>query len=157
MLSCQSPGLAQESDPLSSPEGITDLFLSLISGEIDEPRDWVLFKSLFVPEARFHFTRPEAPKGKQMGAMTVDEFIERVGPSYARDGFLEISLGTRVQEFNGLANVFQSFHAKNLKGSYDKKGVNSYQLVYLNDRWYITSLSFVNDTKENQIPAEYID
>lgn len=156
-IACQSPTIAQDIDPLKSPEGLTDLFLELISGPIGEERDWDQFRTLFAPGAIFYSTRPDAPEGKQVVAHTVEDFIERIGPAYARSGFLEISLGTRVHEFNGMANVFQSFHAKNLTGTYDEKGINAYQLTYLNDRWYILSLNFVNAEKGQDLPKEFVD
>ena len=156
-LSFLNQAMAQDLDPLKSPEGITDLFLALISGAVDEERDWDQFRSLFAPGASFYSTRPDAPEGKQVRAFSVEEFIERIGPAYAREGFLEVSLGTRVHEFNGMANVFQSFHAKNFTGTYDEKGINAYSLTFLNDRWYILSLNFVNAQEGQQIPEAYID
>ncbi len=156
-FSCQNQSFAQELDPLKSPEGITELFLELISGPIGEERDWDQFRTLFAPGATFYSTRPDAPEGKQVRAFSVEEFIERIGPSYASSGFLETALGTRVHEFNGMANVFQSFQAKNLTGTYDEKGINAYQLTFLNDRWYILSLNFVNAQKGQEIPKEFIN
>ncbi|MGK0391770.1 MAG: hypothetical protein ACI94Y_004537 [Maribacter sp.] len=58
-----------------------------------------------------------------------------------------------MNEFNGIANVFQSFYCKNLLGTYEERSVNSYQLVvYADDRWWISSTTFINETEANPIP-----
>jgi len=52
--------------------------------------------------------------------------------------------------------VFQSFYCKTLSGSYEARGVNSYQLVYLNNRWWIASTMFVNESDEVKLPNELL-
>jgi len=61
-------------------------------------------------------------------------------------------IGLDVKEFNDIAVVFQSFYCKTLSGSYEARGVNSYQLLYLNDRWWIASTMFTNESDEVKLP-----
>lgn len=146
-----------DSTAVKSIEGITDKMLEIISGEIDEPRDWDEFRNLFLPTAQLFFIRPGAPAGKQIMPLTVEDFITKVGPLYARDGFEEYKIGLEIDEFNGIANVFQSYYCRNLKGTYEERGINSYQLIYADDRWWISSSTFANETEEHPIPEEYLD
>lgn len=141
---------------LASPEGITDRFLELISGDQGEVRDWEAFRSLHLPTAQLYFLNQAAPPGNQARAFNLEEFVRLIGPSYARDGFEEIAIGLTINEFNGIANVFQSFHAKNLTGTYEKRGVNSFQLVFLQNRWWIASTTFINEGEDSPLPDELL-
>jgi len=88
--------------------------------------------------------------------MNIEEFVRYAGPTYPKEGFEEYVIGLDVNEFNGIATVFQSFYCKTLSGSYEARGVNSYQLVYLNDRWWIASTMFVNETDDVKLPNELL-
>lgn len=142
---------------VKSIEGITDKMLEIISGDIDEPRDWDEFRNLFLPTAQLFFINPSAPPSKQIIPLTIEDFIKRVGSIYVKDGFEEYKIGLRVDEFNGIANVFQSYYCKNLKGTYEERGINSYQLIYADNRWWIASSTFANETEDYPIPKEYLD
>ena len=150
---------AQEiADYLKTPKGITDKMLELISGDIDEARDWEAYRNLFLPTAQKIIRNPNAQQiSRQVRAMNLEEFVRYVGPQYKKYGFEEVSIGTTVNEFNGIAQVFQSFHAKNLTGTYEKRGINSYQLVFASGRWWIASTCWADETEEQKIPAKYLD
>ncbi len=59
--------------------------------------------------------------------------------SYYDKGFEEFELGKVINEYNGIANVFQSFYGKDSEGA-EEKGINSYQLVYFKNRWWIANM-----------------
>ena len=138
-------------------KGITDKMIELISGDIDEPRNWEAYRNLFLPTAQKSSLRPDGPPGRQVRTRNLEEFIRSTGPLYKRDGFEEIAIGLTVNEYNGIATAFQSYHAKNLLGTYEKRGVNCYQLVYADDRWWIVNTIFVGEDPANPIPDKYVD
>ena len=88
--------------------------------------------------------------------MNIEEFVRYAGPSYPKDGFEEIVIGVEVNEFNGVAVVFQSFHCKTPDGSYEARGVNTYQLVFINNRWWIASTLYTNESEDVKLPNEYL-
>jgi len=143
------------SEAVKSIEGITDLMLEILSGPQGEERDWELYKSLFVEGAIKNLVNPKAPVGKQVRTISVNDFVEKYSGIYSRDGFEEYSTGLIVNEFNGVATAFQYFYCKNLIGTYENRGVNTYQLVFAEDRWWITSLAFANETEESKVPDEF--
>ena len=77
-----------------------------------------------------------------------------LGPTYQKNGFLEEQLEVRVDEYNGIAQVFQVYHCKTLNGAYEAKGVNSYQLVYGQNRWWIASLMWASDENGVEVPEK---
>lgn len=138
-------------------KGITDKMLEFISFEKDEVKDWDEYRNLFLPSARKTSIRPEAPRlSSQVRSMNIEEFVRYAGPNYPAKGFEEYAIGLDVQEFNGIANVFQSFYCKTPDGSYEARGINSFQLVYLNDRWWIASTMFINETEDIKLPNKYL-
>lgn len=141
---------------LKSIEGITDKMLELISGEVGEERNWDEYRNLFLPTAQKISIRQLKNGKSRASSMNLEEFIRNVGPLYARDGFEEYKIGLTINEFNGIATAFQSYYCKNLIGTYEKRGVNTYQLVYIDDRWWIANTLFAAESEENQLPDEYL-
>ena len=153
----QSNGIGQiDSVALKSIEGITNKMIELISGEIGEERNWDEYRNLFLPRAQKMSIRKTKDGESKVNVMNIEEFVRNVGPYYSRDGFEEYAIGLTINEFNGIATVFQSFYCKNLTGTYEKRGINSYQLVYMDDRWWIASTLFTNETDDSPIPDKYL-
>ena len=146
----------EDTTSVKSIEGITNKMIDLISGDIGEPRNWDEYRNLFLPTAQKISINRNAPPNRQVRVMNLEEFVRNVGPAYKRDGFEEYAIGLSVHEFNGIANAFQSFYCKNLTGTYEKRGINSYQLVFADNRWWIASTTFTNETDENVVPNKYL-
>jgi len=141
---------------LTTIEGITNKMLQLISGEVGEERNWEEYRNLFLPTAQKLAISETKDGAKRIRVMNLEEFVRNIGPLYSRDGFEEYAIGLTVNEFNGIANVFQSYYCKNLVGTYEKRGINSYQLVYLDNRWWISNVLFTNESEESKIPDKYL-
>lgn len=141
---------------LKTPEGVAALMLEFISCEIGEEKDWEEYRKLFLPNAQKISINRKAPPNRQIRVLTLEEFVRRGREIYPRDGFEETVIGLKVNEFNGIANVFQSFYCKNLKGTYEARGVNSFQLVKAEGRWWIASTSFTNETEDLPLPDELL-
>ncbi len=141
---------------LKTIEGITDKMIELISGDIGEDRNWDEYRNLFLPTAQKMSLSINKKGEERVRVMNLEEFIRNVGPLYKRDGFEEYAIGLEVNEFNGIASAFQSYYCKNLKGTYEKRGINSYQLVFSKDRWWIASTLFTAETEDDPLPEKYL-
>lgn len=154
----QSQAIAQvDTVALQSIEGITDKMLELISGPVGEERQWDEFRNLFLPTAQFTVMVNGRDGGKRARVMNLEQFVRDIGPAYARDGFEEYSLGLTVNEFNGIATAFQSYYCKNLIGTYEKRGINTYHLVHMNNRWWIASTMFTDESDDAPLPEKYLE
>ena len=155
---CLQLTLKSQEDTISvkTIEGITNKMIALISGEIGEQRDWESYRNLFLPTAQKISIQISKDGKRRARVLNLEEFVRTVGPLYARDGFEEYAIGLTVNEFNGIANVFQSFYCKNLKGTYENRGINSYQLVYLDNRWWIANTLFTNETEDAPLPDKFL-
>jgi hypothetical protein len=146
----------QSSNPKAteSIEGLVNEVLHIISGEEGKIRDWNAFRNLFLPSAKLTILN-DAESEIPVESITVEEFIEIMQDAYYQQGFLEYETGKDVNEFNGIANVFQSFYAKDSEGE-EGSGINSYQLVYFDSRWHIANLVWTNSRDGQSIPDKYL-
>lgn len=123
-----------------------------------EPRqkiDTAYFRTLFLPSAHFSVVGQENGEYMQE-TMGLDEFIMTLTDEYYTNGYHEVGTGEIIEEYNGMAQVIQSFEGQDSEGE-SGKGVGSYQLVYSEGRWWIANMVWaisVDDGKD--IPAKYL-
>ena len=137
-------------------DGIVCEVLNIISGEEGKVRDWDAFRNLFLPKATFTVLYHSDEFPIPVETISLSEFIELMQDEYYQKGFTEYELGKSVDEFNGIAQVFQSFYAKDSEGE-EGRGMTSYQLVNYNDRWWIANLLWTDDSNGLEIPEEYLE
>ncbi|WP_299245188.1 hypothetical protein [uncultured Aquimarina sp.] len=130
----------------------------VISGEKGEERNWELFKFLFKPDAKL------IPSGKNKEGtygvhyMSPDNYIESSGKWLVNNGFFEKEIHRTVHTFGNITQVFSTYES--FKSKTDKKpfmrGINSIQLLNDGKRWWVINIYWTQETKENQIPKEYL-
>ena len=149
-LNCTS----QEKEMYQSIEKITNETLHLVSVKKGEQIDTAAFRKLFLPTA--HFTVVGEDNGQQIHeTMSLNEFIETLTDEYYSKGYFETKKGEIIEEYNGIAQVIQSFYGEDSDGIRDY-GVNSYQLVYSNKRWWIANMIWTSSkNKGKDIPKRY--
>ena len=133
-------------------DGIVNEMLDIISGDTSEIRDWEAFKSLFTPNATFSTTVHGKSVKSKIKTYTIEEFVKIGEGFYQANGFEEYELKKIVNQYNGIAQVFQSYVAQFPTG--EQKGVNSYQLIYDGERWWITSVVWVSNSNGVELPKE---
>ncbi|WP_347159910.1 hypothetical protein [Pontibacter chitinilyticus] len=141
---------------VASPEAITAAGLRLISGPKGQERDMEAFKALFLPNAQLGgvFYKGDS---SFVRITTVEKFAERNGPAYKELGFYEKQLSIRINKNDHIATAFQTYETRmgSPNGKVEDWGVNTYQLVYDQGRWWIASLLFTPRTEKGPPPMEY--
>ena len=148
-----------ENDPrpedVSSPEAIVKAMYDTISGPAGE-RNWQRERSLFLPGARL------IPIGKRihgndgLRVLTVDEWIDDVSEFFAENDFWESEITSHVDRFGNMAQVFSTYEARDREdGAPIGRGINSIQLVFDEERWWIVSVMWDNESRDNPIPGEF--
>ena len=84
-----------------------------------------------------YYGDPETP----FETASVDDMIEFMQEEYYNSGYKEEVLERSIKEFNGIAHVFEIVKHTEPDGN-TTKGLNSYQLIYGKNRWYIAKLIF---------------
>jgi hypothetical protein len=145
---------------VSSLDGIMKAIYDSISGEAGAPRNWERFRSLFIPDARLIPTGKD-PKTGVVGAKTYtpDGYIERASPFFAKEGFYEAEIARRVETYGSITHVFStyaSFHSKKDGEKPFARGINSFQLMFDGNRWWVVTIYWQGETPENPLPEKYL-
>lgn len=154
-------GQTKEADPkdVGSLDAIMKAVYAVISGDAGQPRDWDRFRSLFHKDARLIPTNKNVQTGVHGGnALTPEEYVKRVEPIFARDGFHERELARHVDLYGNIAQVFSTYHA--FRKSDEKtpflRGINSFQLLNDGKRWWVMTIYWQAETPDNVIPGKYL-
>ncbi|TRZ42607.1 hypothetical protein [Robertkochia solimangrovi] len=151
ILTTSMSSLAQEKTAVKvkSINGIIDELLNQITIEKGEKMDTTAIRNLFHPSAIF--TVADSTNAE---TVSLDEFLALLKDPYYEEGYREQEIHKVVDEYNGIAQVFQTFYGKDSEGV-EEKGINSYQLTYYGDRWWIVSLLWTIESKSVGIPVKY--
>ena len=145
-----------DSNALTSITGIVKEMLRLVSGEKGKSRNFEAFRNLFLPTANFTVVNHSDSLPQPVETVSLKEFIKLMHDQYYDDGYLEHEISKVVNEYNGIASVFQSFYGKDSKNS-EARGINNYQLVYFNNRWWIANVVWTIETDDVKIPEKYLN
>ncbi len=142
--------LAQEQPaPVESIDGIIAELLDQITIEKGKKMDTAAIRNLFHPTAIF--TVADSANAE---SVSLNEFLTLLTDPYYEEGYTEKEIHKVVDEFNGIAQVFQSFYGKDSEGV-EEKGINSYQLTYYGGRWWIVSILWTMESDGAKIPSKY--
>lgn len=147
--------LVADPNATKSIDGIVKELLELISGEKGKVRDWEVLRSLFLPTAHFTSLTHDEKSDQPVETVSLDEFIALLHDTYYDQGFWEYEVHKVVDEYNGIAQVFQTYHAKDAE-ALEERGITSYQLVYYADRWWIANVVWTGDSNGVAIPKKYL-
>ena len=130
----------------------TQRVISVVPGQ---EIDTAYFRTLFLPTA--HFTVVGEEDGSFMHeTMDLNDFLVTLTDEYYTLGYHEEATGEVIEEYNGIAQIIQSFEgvdSENEKG----KGVGSYQLVYSGGRWWIANMIWTMSSDDGKdIPKKYL-
>jgi hypothetical protein len=157
-----STQLANSAD-VASIDAIITAAYDVISGPAGKERDWDRERSLFFPGARLIPTTRIAGGVNQDGvitpqAMDVDGFIERSRAYLEQNGFFEKEIARRVEQFGRIAHVwstYESRHKEDDSGPF-MRGINSIQLLFDDNRWWIVTVYWQHESDNDPIPSKYL-
>jgi hypothetical protein len=138
---------------VSSIDAIIRATYDVISGPAGQRRDWNRMRSLFTANARL---MPHGARGLRSGS--VDDYIASSGPLLEGDGFVEREIGRRVEQYGDIAQVFSTYESRRSpNGPVFMRGINSFQLVRHQGRWWVVSILWQAETPQVPIPSNYLN
>ena len=146
-----------KTEDVNSPEAILNAVYSVISGPKGQPRDWNRMRSLFLPDARLIPTLPTAGHADAI-PLTIDGYIARASAHMAADGFYEHSINNETEQFGNIVQVwstYESRHAATDPAPF-ARGINSFQILKDNDRYWIVNIFWDAESPHHPIPAQYL-
>lgn len=154
-LAAQAP--AAKPEDVKSPEAIVAACYDVISGAPGD-RNWDRFRSLFAPSARLTAS-VETPDGKHIvQLLNVEQYAQHAGAYFQKTGFYEHGIHNEMQRFGNVAQIFTSYESRHSPAEVPfEHGINSFQVLYDGQRWWVVSILWDEERKDNPLPAGMVN
>ena len=159
-MAAETPPAADPAD-VESIDAIMAAVYDVISGEAGEARDWDRFMSLFIAEARLipSGRTPQGQHGYQV--LTPQQYVDGPGNWLIENGFFEDEAHRVIEQWADIAHVFSTYNSYRTAadmeaGNHFQRGINSFQLMYDGERWWVVSIMWEAEAPNRPIPDEYL-
>jgi hypothetical protein len=151
------PTIAAQPADVATIDGVMKAFYEVISGPAGQPRQWSRDRTLYIPEIRFVSMDLDS-KGKPVPRiMTHQQFVDASNPSMVAKGFDEREIHRVTKRFGNIAHVFSTYETRQTPGGpLTGRGINSIELFWDGDRWWIANAIWDDERPDNPIPKEYL-
>ena len=144
---------AKYSKDVSSETAIINALYEVISGESGEARDWDRFKNLFVKDGVLIPTTKSTTGVFGYRTMTPDDYITMFS-TRIKTGFFEKELKHELVSYGTIAHVFSTYETRETRnGPVTNRGVNSIQLFFDQNRYYIVNVLWCAESMGFTLPA----
>lgn len=146
---------------VNSIDAVIQTLYDVIGGEKGEKRDWDLFRYLFFEGAKLVLYEKDLEGIIRPRYLTPDDYVNTIGDwleNKRTTDFFENEIHKNIDIFGPIAHAwsaYESFHSKADKDPY-MRGINSFQLVFHDERWWIVNLYWTRETPSNPIPEKYL-
>ncbi len=141
---------------VKSVDAIIGAVYAVISGDPGQARDWNRFRNLFKPETRLIPTRKNESGELIIRAMSPEEYIELFS-SRVSTGFFEKELHRVSESYGTVTHAFSTYETKEKKdGPVTNRGINSIQLFYDGQRYYIITIFWCAESMGFPLPEKYL-
>jgi len=153
---------AARPEDVESIDAILNAVYDVISGPAGEARDWDRMRSLFLPEARL-IPSGKAPDGStRYRVWSLEEYISGAGGQLEANGFFEREAFRVEERFGNIAHVFSTYESFRTveemeAGDHFVRGINSFQLLFDGERWWVVQVYWQGETPDQPIPDRYLD
>ncbi len=153
-------GSVPAADPadVESIDAILGALYDVISGPAGQKRDWDRFRSLFAAEATLSPTgTPQGSSAVRARFLSVEDYVTASGALIEERGFYESEIGRVTEEFGAIAHAFSTYQSQwTPDGAVFQRGINSIQLLWDNERWWIMSIMWWGVGPDEEIPERYV-
>lgn len=143
---------------VASVDAIIAAVYDVISGPAGKKRDWNRMRSLFVPGARLIPTGPRPAGGYAARVLTVDEYIERAGGFFDKEGFYERESARQTEQFGQIVHAFSTYESRHAPDDAKpfQRGINSIQLMNDGKRWWVVTIFWQGEDEKSPLPEKYL-
>lgn len=162
-MAAESTTAPMPADPadVESIDAIMTAVYDVISGARGEARDWDRFMSLFIPEARLIPSGRNSQGQHGYQVLTPQQYRETSGPWLVENGFFETEAHRVVERWADIAHVFSTYNSYQTAadmeaGNHFMRGINSFQLMFDGERWWVVTIMWEGEAPNRPIPEEYL-
>jgi hypothetical protein len=156
-LPAQEDSAAADPADVESVDAIIGAVYDVISGPAGAERDWDRMRSLFPPGAHLIPSIPNPKGGYGLRFMTVEDWIEGARGWFAENAFFEVEIHRVEERYGHIAHAFSTYESRREAGGEPfTRGINSFQLLFDGQRWWIVNIYWQGETESEPIPAGYL-
>jgi hypothetical protein len=139
-------------------DGIVAALYDVISGPAGKARDWSRLRSLFAPDGKLVAVGKRPDGSSPAAVMTVDDYIARTSKPFSEMGFFESELARQSEQFGPITHVFSTYESRHAPADAKpfQRGINSIQLYFDGQRWWIVNLLWRAEDPSNPLPDKYL-
>jgi hypothetical protein len=163
-LFAQTEAVEPRPEDVASPEAIVAAAYGSLARDPGENFDWDRYRSLHLPGAVLIPNTEQT--GGEFRVLTVEGFIDWVDGFYAENipigspqdrGFVEGKIHEVRDDYGDVVHIMSTYEKRfaDSEQSLDR-GVNSFQLVYGDGRWWIASVAWDEENGAGPLPAKYL-
>lgn len=151
----EESSLSADQADVSSIDAIVNAIYDTVSFRDGEEPNWNRFRSLFSSNAQLIRIAQDGVK-----IMNIENFVlsftERIKSGEMRS-FYEEEISRKTHSFGSIAQVFSSYKKRINTEEPESavRGINSFQLYFDGQRWWISSLLWEDEWGDKLIPKEY--
>lgn len=150
---------AAKPEDVRSVDSIMKALYDVISGPAGQARDWQRFRSLFYPGAKMiPVRRPKPGAGPGISPINPDDYAAWGVDFFNKHAFYEKETHREVSGYGDLVNVLSAYETREAAadGPVTSKGVNSLQLVFDGQRWWVLNIAWIDEkTAGTPIPKDF--
>lgn len=151
---------AQDTDPndVGSVDSIITALYDVISGPEGTPRDWDRFHTLFLPEARLVPIVRDSVGANTHRMWSAQDFEDETSQYFDQFAFFEVETFRIQERYGNMVHAFSSYDSYRSLDDDEPfaRGINSIQLLFEDDRWWIVTVFWQPEWPDLPMPAEYL-
>jgi hypothetical protein len=152
----RKPEFKPRPEDVGSPDAIIQAMYDTISGPAGK-KNWYRLRSLYLDGARLIPIGKRVHKEAGLRVMSVDEWIEDAERYLEENDFYELEIMCHMDRFGDIVQAFSTYEARESEdGQPIARGINSIQLLNRKGRWWIVTVMWDNETKDNPVPEEFL-
>ncbi|MDX1942110.1 MAG: hypothetical protein SFU99_16220 [Saprospiraceae bacterium] len=137
-------------------ESTMEAVLDVISGPAGRKMDMARFRNLFRGDIKFHI-RTKRNDQLTIAELSVESYISNVAPRLEGQDFFETLGSLTVDRYGDIAQIFMVYETRRSPdGEPFDKGINSFQLMYDQGRWWVVGLMWQAESSGVPIPKKYL-
>lgn len=138
-------------------ESTMSAILEVISGPVSRKIDTVRWRNLFRGDVIFHIRSKNREGQLIIRESSVEDYAKNIMPRIELQDFYETVGNLKIDRYGDIAQVFMVYETKRkADGEPFDRGINSFQLIYDQNRWWIVSLMWQAESSGVPIPEEYL-
>jgi hypothetical protein len=142
---------------VASVDALIAAMYDTLSGPPGE-RDWQRLRHFYLPGARLIPTGWRPNGEDALRVMDIDAYIESVRPWFNERGFHETEIARRTDRFGNIVQAFSTYESRWSADDPEPfvRCINSIQLLWRDNRWWVVGVFWQNESAEHPLPAEYL-